>query len=77
MLSSEQLCMQQAVDTKVAQGHAADASYVTAKPVWAQMLASGGPEVEKLREVLNSGGDPSKLAEAAPALQALLQALHG
>ena len=41
------------------------------------MLASGGPEVEKLREVLNSGGDPSKLAEAAPALQALLQALHG
>ena len=48
-----------------------------AKPLLAQMLSSGGPEVEQLREVLNSGGDPSKLAEAAPALQALLQALHG
>ena len=56
--------------------HAAGSCY-NAKPVLAQMLASGGPDVEKLREVLNSGGDPSKLAEAAPALQALLQALHG
>ena len=40
-------------------------------------LVSSFVKNEKLREVLNSGGDPSKLAEAAPALQALLQALHG
>ena len=44
-----------------------------------QLLAHGGPEMARLRELLhiNSGGSPSVLAEVAPALQALMQALQG
>lgn len=42
------------------------------------MLAHGGPEMAHLRQLLlANGSSPGVLAEVAPALQALMQAMQG